>query len=159
MAGTSTVPGLGLALTRLTLGIMVARQGWAWVTGEGLGVRTFRRWIEDADASGLLGWWGDRVLLHNPDASAFLLSWTLLLAGIAMTLGAFTRPAATWVGLVALQAWAFEVVEPRTAILVAVVSLACVMSRAGRKLGLDAALDGNLPTWMTWVRGRSDFLD
>lgn len=160
MANSKSVPGWGLALVRLTLGVLVTRTGWSWVTGEGLAGRTFKGWIDGGldEAGSIGGWWGREVLLYNPDGVAFLLAWTVLLAGIALVLGAFTRPAATWVAFVGVHALYFDITDGSATLLLVVVALACAMSRAGRRLGLDSALDGNLPTWMTWVQGRNDFL-
>lgn len=158
MARDETAPSRGLALVRLTLGVLVTRQAWDWAAGDGLAPRVVRGWLEGA-GDGLFGWWADTVLLHNPDGTAFLLAWLTLAAGLGLTLGAFTRPAATWVALVAGHGWLAGVGHGPVAVLVLVVALACALSRAGRRLGLDAALDGSLPGWMTWVRGRSNFLD
>ena len=161
MANVSSLPSGGLVLIRIALGALVSSTGWAWAANDELtggGVREMVREHLD-DMSAPLRFWGDSVLLYNPDGLATLISWSVLLAGVCLLLGALTRPAGWLVAFLGMHIFIYAAssVTP-LAILLMVTGAGCAISRAGRRFGLDIALDGNLPSWMTWVRGRSDFL-
>lgn len=156
---TRTPPhGYGLALVRITLGALATLRGWTWTRSdlpfEGL-LRATKATAK-SDLPGPLAWWWEHIVLYNPDATVFLVSWLTLAAGIACTLGLFTRPAASALAFFALHVAIFDEPTARpVAVLVFVCAAACALARAGWSLGLDRALDGSLPTWMTWV-GRTD---
>lgn len=161
MASASSLPSGGLVLLRITLGWLATSTGWAWAARDELDggrVRAVVRLHLD-DLAAPFAFWGDKVLLYNPDGLAFLVSWSVLIAGICLLLGALTRPAGWLVAFLALHMY-FYAADSATplAILLMAAGVGCAISRAGRRFGLDIALDGTLPPWITWVRGRSDFL-
>jgi len=161
MANAQATPSGGLVLIRITLGALVTLTGWSWAANDGLTGSLVKHTVNDhlGDLWAPARLWGGEVLLYNPDAIAFIVSWLTLLAGVALLIGALTRPAATFVAVMGLHLLVFDVsaVQP-LAILLTVCGLGCALSRAGRRFGLDAALDGNLPTWMTWVKSDAGFL-
>ncbi|MFT4709753.1 MAG: putative membrane protein YphA (DoxX/SURF4 family) [Planctomycetota bacterium] len=161
MASASSLPNGGLVLIRIALGCLVTSTGWAWAAGgelDGGQVRAVVRHHLD-DLAGPFAFWGDKVLLYNPDGLAFLVSWSVLIAGVCLLLGALTRPAGWLVTFLAFHLYLYGVdAMAAPAILLMAAAAGCAISRAGRRFGLDIALDGTLPSWITWVRGRSDFL-
>ena len=161
MANAQVTPSGGLVLIRITLGALVTRAGWAWAANDELTASVVKATVKDhlGSLSAPLRVWGDTILLYNPDAVAFLVSWLTLFAGVALFLGALTRPAAVFVAFLALNLFIYDSESLRPLmLLVSVSTLGCAISRAGRRFGLDAALDGNLPTWMTWVKRDAGFL-
>lgn len=161
MAKKPPPPSLGLVLVRLVTGLVLLRHGWRWVTAGGVDGRTVRRHATEAiaDLGGVLAWWGETLLLGNPDAIAFLWRWAALLCGLCLLLGALTRPAGWIATLFLLHAYAYgPASEALTFLLLLVCSLACALSRAGRRLGLDPMFDAHFPPWLTWTRSQGTFL-
>lgn len=155
MATTPTRPSGGLVLVRITLGFLSTWIGWSWATGAGLPANSVRNLIQNhaEGLNGLARFWGESVVLYNADASAFLAAWGTLLAGVACTIGLLTRPAASVLAFLALHLAVFGAPELQPAAwLATAAALGCALSRAGRSFGLDRALDGNLPSWLTWVK-------
>ena len=161
MASVSSLPNGGLVLVRITLGCLATSTGWAWAAGgelDGGQVRAMVRQHLD-ELAGPIAFWGDKVLLYNPDGLAFLLSWSVLIAGLCLLLGALTRPAGWLVTFLAMHLYLYGAESSGPlAILLMAAGAGCAISRAGRRFGLDIGLDGTLPSWVTWVRRRSDFL-
>lgn len=155
---TSTLPHpAGLSLPRIALGALATHQGWRWSHDQNpLDAVLHLTQARSAELPGVVDWWWTEVVLYNPEATAFLMTWLTLIAGIACTLGLFTRPAASVLACFGLHALVFGAPADRPlAVLVVAVALACALARAGWALGLDRAIDGNLPSWLTWVRGGS----
>ena len=155
------LPGLGLVLIRLVTGATLMSRGWSWIA-EGLpGGRSVERFVREARGRipDLLAWWGDHVLLVNPDAIAFLVRWVALLSGLCLVLGALTRPAG-WIAVFFLtHAYVYGPESQELVFLLLLVScLACALSRAGRRAGLDRMFDEHFPAWVTWSRSSGSFL-
>ncbi|MBC8451480.1 MAG: hypothetical protein H8D72_02095 [Planctomycetes bacterium] len=161
MANAASKPSGGLVLIRITLGALATATGWSWAANEGLSAgevsATVRGHLDSLPNP--LHFWGETVLLYNPSGLAFLVSWLTLLAGVGLLIGALTRPAGCFVAYLGLHLLVYDVdsVRPLALLLIAT-GLGCAISRAGRRLGLDAALDGSLPGWLTWVRSDAGFL-
>jgi uncharacterized membrane protein YphA (DoxX/SURF4 family) len=150
-------PALALAGLRLVTGALLARSAWVAIaagapTGEQLAGTIA---AAASGSSGLLEWWARTVLLENPAALAALWSHGLLVVGLGLFLGALTRPMGLVGALFALHAWLYgsESFAVQHLLLLALCS-AFAAARAGRTLGLDAALDGALPSWLTLVSER-----
>ena len=161
MANVSSLPSGGLVLVRVILGGIASSTGWNWAANSGLTggqVRsTVRHHLDDLSAP--FRFWGDRILLYNPDGLATLVSWGVLIAGVCLLLGALTRPAGWFLAFLGLHLYGYGADEYSSfALLLMASGAGCAISRAGRRFGLDIALDGSLPVWLTWVPGRRDFL-
>ncbi len=155
-------PSPGLVLVRVVTGAVLLLHGWRWVrAGTPVG-GDVRRWAEDALAAlgGALAWWGKTFVLANPAGSAFLWRWAALVCGILLVLGALTRPAALVAAFFLLHAWLYGPdAVALTSLLLLASCLACALSRAGLRLGLDIALDARLPGWLSWTRRERAFLE
>ena len=153
-----SITPLGMVLIRVVTGAVLLLHGWEWLKEGTLTGSVVLRLVEDA-LPGLpasIGWWGESVLLVNPDAFAFFGRWAALLIGVALVLGALTRPAGLLAVLFLGHAIAFGPVEAELAfVLLAVSAFACSVSGAGRRLGLDALFDQHFPSWVTWTRSSS----
>ena len=144
-------PSWGLVLVRIAVGFILLLAGWHKVSGGVspdlvLGTRE-----AISKAPGIVRWWGENVVLPHPSLFANLIAWGEFLGGLALFLGAFTRPAGL---LVAFQFANFYFAGPEQAqnfvLLIAVCGLGCAISRAGLKCGMDVFFDERLPRWMTW---------
>jgi len=141
---------------RLATGAILVQNGWRWVTAGGVDGRLVGRCVERALPSlpGPLAAWGRTVLLENPAAIAFLWRWAALACGLALVFGALTRPAGWIATLFLLHGYVYGPPDlALTFLLLLVCALACALSRAGRRLGLDPMFDQHFPTWLTWVKG------
>jgi uncharacterized membrane protein YphA (DoxX/SURF4 family) len=149
----SEPPSWGLVLVRLAVGAILAVAGWQKILG-GVGaelVLSTKARVAEAPV------WFERsmnaVVYPYPEAFAQLLQWGELLGGVALFLGALTRPAGVLVGLMLIS---FSLAGPQDqaqfALLLALCAFACALSRAGRRVGLDAILDGHFPAWISWTR-------
>ncbi|MCZ6598232.1 MAG: DoxX family protein [Planctomycetota bacterium] len=158
MAGSQTSrPTLGLVLIRVAIGVVLLMHGWSAVHGGGVDGDAVRDVVHGtlSGAPEPIAWWGQNVLLSNPEGVAFLWRWAALVCGLGLALGALTRPAGLLAGFFALNAFLFvEGPERLTVGLVAVCCLACALSRAGRRLGLDTMFDQHFSPWITWTRRR-----
>ena len=98
----------------------------------------------------------DAVLVHAPASEKPYVDRGELVGGIALFLGAFTRPVGVAVGLM-LMCFSLAGSSDHTqyALLLALCAFACALSRAGRRLGLDAILDGHFPAWISWTRAEA----
>ena len=157
----STRTNWSLVLVRLTVALLLLTQGWAAVQagspdgGDLQGSISVR--VGDQD--GLIQWWGETVLLNNPEGAAFLWRWGLFLLGLLLTLGALTRPAGLFAAFLMINAWAYGPAELSETFLLAVACcLSASISGSGRFFGLDSIFDHHFPSWLTWVRApRSPF--
>lgn len=151
---SSSSPSFGLVLVRIAAGAILAIAGWSKLS-EGvseelvLGTRAAFQ-----EAPSLIRAWGENVVLPHPSLFAHLIAWGELLGGIALFLGALTRP----VGMAAAFMMAnFYFAGPESSrslvLLLGVACLGCAISRAGRSAGADVFLDERLPAWLTWTRG------
>ncbi len=146
-------------MIRVALGAILVRHGWAAIHAAGVAGADVRDHVRAAlgDVPGVVAWWGESVLLANPDGIAFLWRWAALLCGACLFLGGLTRPAGTVAALFAFQAFLFAEGEARLALgLIAIACAACAVSRAGRRLGLDTVFDQHFSPWVTWSRRRSN---
>ncbi len=158
----SRSPAAGLVLVRLTTGLVLLVHGWRWLATGDLDGGLVRDTVDSAlvEGRGMIEWWGREVLLSNPDAIAFLARWVAFVTGACLTLGALTRPMATIAAFFLLNAWGFGSEGHGVLFLVlAACCVACAMSRAGRRLGLDTVFDQHFPAWLTWTRRKRSFLD
>jgi len=157
---TSSAPSIGLVLVRLVTGAILVFHGWRWLQGPGIDPEQVRLAVQRSldGLPGLLAGWGEHVLLSNPDAIAFLWTWAAFLCGCLLFLGALTRPAGWVAVLFLLHGYAYGPEPDRLLFLVLLVScLACALSRAGRRIGLDVAFDEHFPGWLTWTRRPGSF--
>jgi uncharacterized membrane protein YphA (DoxX/SURF4 family) len=154
-------PTVGLVLIRVVTGFVLAVQGWSWVRKGGFDGPVVRRAVDAAldDVGGIAAFWAEHALLYNPDAFAFLGRWLALIAGVCIVLGALTRPAATLAAIGLFHTWVYGPAEQGLFSFVLLVSCAaCAISQAGQRLGMDAGLDGKLPSWLTWTPSSHSFL-
>jgi uncharacterized membrane protein YphA (DoxX/SURF4 family) len=151
----------GLFLVRVTVGLLLVTQGWTAVQETYPAAAELRSCIDERleEHTGLLAWWGETVLLANPNGAAFLWRWSLLVLGLLLCLGALTRPAGLFAAFLMLNAWAFGPNELSESLLLAVACcLSASIAGSGRHFGLDSIFDQHFPSWMTWVRtARSPF--
>jgi len=158
MASSPSRPTFGLVLVRCAIGLVFLWHGWAWVSEKSF---TGSDVVEHVRASaerhsGFVTWWGETVLLYNPDAIAFLWSWAALVFGVLITLGALTRPAGALAALFCCHGLLYGPSDQDVAFLLLLVgALASAASGAGRRFGLDTAFDQNFPSWITWRRRSS----
>lgn len=154
-------PSAGLVLVRIGLGgLLVWRASAAIraVSPDGFDVeRQVRAALVDLAAP--VAWWGEWLLLWNPDATALLLRWCALYSGVGLLLGALARPAGWLAAVLFLHLWLYGPAASATgALLGALCAVACAGSNAGRRMGCDAWLDQRLPRLFGRGRKRS-FLD
>lgn len=156
------MPGGGIVLVRLALGLFALVWGWSAVRDG----RPDPLVLEDQvrggldELSGALASWGELLLLENPDAIAFLWSWGTLVFGALFVLGALVRLAGCLGALALTHAWVFGP-EAHSAwmLFAAACAIACASERAGNQLGLDPWLEDMLPAWLSLRGPRRSFLD
>ena len=148
-AGSS--PSWGLVIIRIAVGAILLHAGWTKVSGGVSDELVLGTREAFAKAPGIIRAWGENVVLPHPSFFAHLIAWGEFLGGLALFLGALTRPAGI---AVAFQFVNFYFVGPESqkffVLLLAVCGIGCAISRAGRKCGLDVFLDAKLPRWITW---------
>jgi uncharacterized membrane protein YphA (DoxX/SURF4 family) len=104
-----------------------------------------------ANAPGIVRAWGENVVLPHPWLFAHLIAWGELLGGLALFLGALTRPAGVLLAFMFVNFYFAGPAEVRNIVMLfGVVSLGCAISRSGRSMGADTFLDEKLPRWITW---------
>jgi uncharacterized membrane protein YphA (DoxX/SURF4 family) len=150
----SSGPSWGLVLVRIVSGAILLAAGWSKLengVNESLVLGTQTAF---ATAPPLVRAWGDSVVLPHPWFFAHLILWGELLGGLALFLGAFTRPAGLAVAFMFAN---FYFAGPESArslvLLLAACGLACAISRAGLRAGADVFLVERCPVWLTWIRG------
>jgi len=161
-ARPKNVPGGGIVLVRVALGLLLLSYGWGAVHAG----RPDPAELEDMvrggldELVGLVASWGEFALLENPDAIAFLWSWGALSVGLLFLLGALVRLSGCLAALALTHAWVFGPAEYSSMMLfLAVCALACASSRAGNRLGLDPWLEQLLPSWLSLRGPKRSFLD
>jgi uncharacterized membrane protein YphA (DoxX/SURF4 family) len=151
MASKTASPDFGLVLLRVATGALLlheARELWARGVGPWI--------VEDVtyritDAPDWYAPFGNEVLLRYPTLFAWLVVLGTTAAGISFFVGACVRPAATGVVLLMVNVILVGPASKREyAALVAVCALACFVSHAGARMGLDAWL----PRFFTWSSAR-----
>lgn len=154
MSKRSQSSAAGLALVRFLAGCTLFGRGWNWIHEGGLDGRLVLENTRAAllEMNGFLHWWGESVVLSNPDASALIWRWSALLIGSCLMLGAFTRPAGFIACFFLLQGYAFGPESMAIVFwLLIIPCLGCAIGAAGRDFGLDKLLDESCPSWMTWT--------
>ncbi len=163
MAGRDNPSSVALVVLRLAVGLLVLGYAWSAVADAQPDGYAIERPVRAAlaGASGLAAWWAESVLLHNPDALAFLWRWGALVFGLAFLLGAFTRAVGCLAAIGLLHAWVYGPAEhARLFTLLAACALVCAFGRAGHRFGLDPTLEQHAPRWLTWRnKPRRSFLD
>ncbi|HTF89012.1 MAG TPA: DoxX family protein [Planctomycetota bacterium] len=146
-------PSWGLVLVRLATGAILAVAGWHKILG-GVGADLVLSTKERvAQGPGWFEAFMNAVVYPFPEAFAQIIQWGELVGGIALFLGALTRPVGIFAALMlACFAFAGPIGELQFQLLLALCALACAISRAGRRVGLDVLLDGHFPPGITWVR-------
>ena len=148
------LPSWGLVLVRILVGGLLAVQAWNLLqggAGEELVTGTRSAY---AAAPGVVKSWGESVVLVHPWFFSEVALLGTLIGGVALFLGAFTRPLGVFLALLLLNV--FFVVEGTDKLFVLVLGaccLACAFSRAGMRSGADVFLVEKLPVWLTWTRG------
>jgi len=148
------LPSWGLVLVRILVGGLLAVQAWNLLQG-GAGEELVTGTREAyAAAPGVVKSWGESVVLVHPWFFSEVALLGTLIGGVALFLGAFTRPLGVFLALLLLNV--FFVVEGTDKLFVLVLGaccLACAFSRAGMRSGADVFLVEKLPVWLTWTRG------
>jgi uncharacterized membrane protein YphA (DoxX/SURF4 family) len=147
----------GLAAVRATCGAILLRAGWSGLAAGAPAGPDLRALLEARQESlpATLAWWSRTVLLENPDAVAWLWRWLLPLVGLALLVGALTRPLGLLAGLLLLHAYAYGSPQLATQhLLLGTCAVICATAGAGRTFGADALLVGTLPSWLTWTEPR-----
>lgn len=148
------LPSWGLVLLRILVGALLIVEAWSRVqngTGDDLVLGTREAY---AAAPGVVKAWGESVVLVHPSFFSVVALWGALLGGIALFLGAFTRPAGFALALLFANVFFVSDGPQRLlALMLGVCCLACAISRAGMRSGADVFLQERLPVWLTWSRG------
>jgi len=147
------LPSWGLVLLRILVGGLLAVKAWMLLQG-GAGEELVNGTREAyAAAPGLVKGWGENVVLVHPWFFSKLVLFGTLLGGVALFLGALTRPFGYFLALVFLNMFfVSEGADKLLALVLCACCLACAMSRAGLRSGADVFLVEKLPVWMTWMR-------
>ena len=149
----SSGPSWGIVLVRIVTGGILLTAGWSKLekgVDESLVLHTQQAF---AQAPGFVRAWGENIVLPHPWFFAHLILWGELLGGLALFLGAFTRPAGLAVAFMFANFYFVGPVEQRTLVLLlATCGLACALSRAGLRAGADVFLVERSPAWTTWTR-------
>lgn len=161
-ASESKGPCAGMVVVRVALGLTLFLHALGAIRsgmpdGFALGNQVRAR-LDDVPS--VAAFWGESVLLENPDAVAFLWRWAVLILGAALLAGALTRPVGWLTTLLLLHGWLYgpELTGP-ACLFAAACAAGCALSRAGHRLGLDPLLEQMLPSWLTWRGPRKSFLD
>ena len=146
-------PSWGLVLVRITLGAILLYAGWKKIemgVGPDLVLATREAYAKAPD---VVRAWGEGVVLAHPALFASLITWGELLGGLALFLGALTRPTGIAVAFLFANFWFAGPEEMRSVFLLfAACALGCAISRAGLRAGADVFLDERMPAWLTWAR-------
>jgi uncharacterized membrane protein YphA (DoxX/SURF4 family) len=153
-SGGTNGPSWGLVIVRIVCGGIMLVAGWgklAHGVDESLVQSTQAAF---SGAPGIVRAWGESVVLPHPWFFGHLIMVGELLGGLALFLGAFTRPA----GYAAAFMFAnFYFAGPESmrmfVLLLSACCLGCAISSAGLRAGADVFLVERLPPWTTWIRG------
>lgn len=148
------LPSWGLVLVRILVGGLLVVQAWNLLqAGSGEALVTSSREAYAA-APGLVKSWGESVVLVHPWFFSKLALFGALLGGVALFLGALTRPFGFFLALVCANVFFVSTgADKLLALLLCGSCLACAISRAGMRSGADVFLQEKLPVWATWSRG------
>lgn len=151
---SSPGPGWGVVLLRVIVGGILLAAGFQKLqggVGEELVTGTAAR---IAQAPGLVRAFGENVVLVHPWFFAQLIIFGELVGGLALFLGALTRPAGFVLAFLFANFYFAGPEEAQTiALLMGTCCVTLAMSRAGRVAGADVFLDERLPRWLTWSAG------
>ncbi len=144
-------PSWGLVVIRLYIGWFFMSAGWMKVTS-GVGSELVTGTKERINAApDWYRWFGNDVVLEWPSLFAFLIQWGELIGGVCLFLGVLTRPVCAAFAFMLLNFYFAGPAEAQTVVkLIAVCVVALFLSRAGRRMGVDAMLDTQLPKWISW---------
>jgi uncharacterized membrane protein YphA (DoxX/SURF4 family) len=147
------LPSWGLVLVRILVGGLLAVQAWNMLqTGAGEELVTGTR-AAYAAAPGIVKSFGESVVLVHPWFFTKLALFGTLAGGVALFLGAFTRPVGFFLAFLFLNMFfVSEGTDRLLALILGACCLACAMSRAGMRSGADVFLLEKLPVWVTWTR-------
>ena len=147
------LPSWGLVLVRILVGGLLAVQAWNMLqsgAGEELVTGTREAY---AAAPGVVKGFGESMVLVHPWFFSNLALFGTLLGGVALFLGALTRPFGFFLAFVLLNMFFVSAGSERLlALTLGACCLACAMSRAGMRSGADVFLVEKLPVWATWMR-------
>jgi uncharacterized membrane protein YphA (DoxX/SURF4 family) len=148
------LPSWGLVLVRILVGGLLTVQAWNMLqsgAGEELVSGTREAY---AAAPGIVKSWGESVVLVHPWFFSKLALFGTLLGGVALFLGALTRPFGFFLALVFANIFFVSAgADKLLALVLCTACLACAISRAGMRSGADVFLQEKLPAWATWMRG------
>jgi uncharacterized membrane protein YphA (DoxX/SURF4 family) len=150
----SSAPNWGLVLVRIVVGAILLTAGISKLEKGVSETLVLGTQTAFAAAPGPIRAWGENVVLPHPWFFSHLILWGELLGGLALFLGAFTRPAGLAVAFMFANFYFVGPEEQRTLVLLlSTCGLACAISRAGLRAGADVFLVERCPVWMTWIRG------
>jgi uncharacterized membrane protein YphA (DoxX/SURF4 family) len=148
-AGAS--PSWGLVLIRIVVGGILLNAGWMKITGGVSDELVLSTKLAFEQAPDFVRSWGEDVVLPHPTIFSHLIAFGEFFGGLALFLGALTRPAGLAVAFMFAN---FYFAGPEQmkyfVLLLSVCGLGCALSRAGSRCGADVFLDQKLPRWMTW---------
>jgi uncharacterized membrane protein YphA (DoxX/SURF4 family) len=144
-------PSWGLVLIRIVVGGILLTTGWKKVSGGVSDELVLGTKAAFETAPDFIRSWGENVVLAHPTLFSHLIAYGEFLGGLALFLGALTRPAGLAVAFMFAN---FFFAGPEQmkffVLLLSVCGFGCALSRAGRRCGADVFLDEKLPRWMTW---------
>lgn len=147
------LPSWGLVLLRILVGGLLAVKAWYLLqngAGEELVTGTREAY---AAAPGVVRSFGESVVLVHPWFFSQLALFGTLVGGVALFLGAFTRPFGIFLALLfANLFFVSEGADKLLALVLCACCIGCAISRAGMRSGADVFLVEKLPVWMTWTR-------
>ncbi|MCC7012194.1 MAG: DoxX family membrane protein [Planctomycetes bacterium] len=151
MSSSNANPSFGLVLVRIAVGALLLHEARElWVRGIGPWIvedTAFRvslapEWYRD---------FADAVVFRAPALWSYAIPIGSACAGVAFFLGAAVRPAALGVVFLMLNVILAGPASRREyAALTACAALACFVSHAGSRIGLDT----HLPRWLSWSRAK-----
>jgi uncharacterized membrane protein YphA (DoxX/SURF4 family) len=150
---TPSTPSFGLVLIRITVGAILAIAGWSKIAGGVSPELVLGTRAAFEGSAGFIRAFGEHVVLPHPSLFASLIAWGELLGGLALFLGAFTRPAGIAVAFMMANFYFVGPEEARSlSLLIGVCAIGCAISRAGQSVGADVFFVERLPPWLTWTR-------
>ena len=150
---SSTSPSWGLVFVRIACGVILMQAGWYKVSGGISDELVLGTRASFEHAPDIVRAFGQSIVLPHPTLFAHMIAWGELLGGLALFLGALTRPAGYAAAFMFANFWFAGPEQAKTLVaLMSVACFGCAVSRAGRNCGMDVFLDDRLPAWMTWTR-------